>query len=103
MAGGLLLLTKLKVLAAFEGNLKLRLALLAFEAEHDLLRGLGLLVENGLRLASKSHLLPVVASLALGKVRRLASLVLRHLVHGVLPALFALAKGAALFRDVDLQ
>ena len=90
------------MLAALEGNLKLRLALLALEAEHDLLRGLSLLVKDGLGLSAKSHLLPVVASLALGKVGSFASLVLRHLVHLVLPALFTLAEGAALFGNIDL-
>jgi len=103
VAGGLLLLTELEVLAALEGNLELRLAFLAFEAEHNLLRGLGLLVEHGLRLAAKSLLLPVVAALALSKVRGFTSLVLGHLVNLVLPALFALAEGAALLGDIHLR
>merc|ERR1739848_242587 len=66
----------------------------------QLLVGLGLLVEHGLGLSTISLLLHVVTALALGKQRRLANLVLRHLVHGVALALAAPAKGAALLGDV---
>ena len=68
---GLLVTAKLEVLAALEGELGLGLALRALEAQHDLLGRLGLLVEDGLRLASVSGLLAVVPALALGEERGL--------------------------------
>jgi len=48
-----------------------------------------------------SRLLAIVAALSLGKCRRLARLVLRHLVHRVLVALLRLAVSPAGFGDVD--
>ena len=74
---------------------------LALQSQHDLLRRLRLLVEDGLRLAAEAHLLRVVPSLALREVTGLAGLVLRHLVDLVLAALLVLAVGLALLRDVD--
>lgn len=62
-----------------------------------------LLLEDGLSLATETGLLPVVAALALGVERGLASLVLGHLVQGVLAALLARAEGLARLRDVHLQ
>ena len=59
-----------------------------------------LLVEDGLCLTTVTLLLPVVTPLSLGKPRRLARLVLRDLVHGVLAALSRVAKGTLLLRDV---
>jgi len=95
-----LLVSELKVLAALEGELRLGLADLALEPEHDLLGSLRLLVEDGLRLTSESHLLHVVAALSLSKVGRLSSLVLGDLVVSVLAALLALAKRLALLGHV---
>jgi hypothetical protein len=83
------------VLAALERDLVLGLARGALEAEDDLLGGLGLLVEDGLGLATVTALLPVVTALALGGERVLALLVLGDLVGGVLLAGLALAEGAA--------
>jgi hypothetical protein len=56
---------ELDVLGALDGAKALGLALLvrALNAQHDLLGGLGLLVENGLRLSTESRLLSVVTTL----------------------------------------
>lgn len=59
----LLLVDKLEVLGALEGVVRLVLALDTLEAEHNLLGGLGLLVENGLGLTTVTLLLAVVATL----------------------------------------
>merc|ERR1719171_2668185 len=83
----LLLAADLEVLAALDGVHVDRLALLALEAQHDLLRRLGLLLEHRLRLPAEPALLPVVPPLPLGVQRGLARLVLRHLVHLVVLAL----------------
>jgi hypothetical protein len=99
---GLLVTTKLEVLAALESELLLGLAGSALEAEDNLLGGLGLLVEDGLGLTTVTALLPVVTALTLGVQRGLASLVLGDLVLGVLVALPALAVGPAGFGNVDL-
>jgi len=81
--GGVLLLlvtTELKVLASLERNVRSVLALGALESEHDLLGGLGLLVEDGLGLTTVTLLLPVVTTLTLSVQRSLTSLVLGDLV-----------------------
>ena len=62
----LLLGTELEVLRPLDGLHPLRLALRALELQHDLLRRLRLLVEDGLRLTAKACLLLVVPPLALG-------------------------------------
>jgi len=62
---GLLVTTELKVLASLERELCLGLAADALETEHDLLGGLGLLVEDGLGLTSVTGLLAVVTTLSL--------------------------------------
>ncbi len=49
---GLLVTTKLEVLATFDGQLHLVLADVALETEDDLLSSLRLLVENGLGLTT---------------------------------------------------
>lgn len=101
----LLVTAKLEVLAALERHLVLGLARGALEAEDDLLgllsatsaartHSLGLLVEDGLGLATVTALLPVVTTLALGGERVLALLVLSDLVGRVLLAGLALAEGA---------
>ena len=65
---GLLLLgAKLEVLAALDRELGLLLALAALHTQRDLLCGLRLLVENGLRLSTETALLPVVPPLACEK------------------------------------
>ena len=108
-------LPKLEVLAALERELLLRLAGRAFlsnpvfsdpspaskpppkglshQPENDLLGGLRLLVEDGLRLTTVTGLLAVVTALALRERRGLAGLVLSDLVQSVLAALAALAEG----------
>lgn len=98
----LLLVTKLEVLAALNRPLRLVPAARALKAQRDLLGRLGLLVEDGLRLAAKAGLLHVITPLALGVVGRLARLVLRHLVQLVLPALLAGAQRLARLRDDNL-
>merc|ERR1719198_2884298 len=90
---------ELEVLAALDGEHLLRLALGALHLQHDLLRGLRLLVEHGLGLAAETGLLRVVTTLTLRGERVLALLVLRDLVVRVLLAL--LAEGVARLRDVD--
>lgn len=79
------------------------LALGALQTEDNLLGGLGLLVEDGLGLATVAGLLAVVAALTLGKDGGLAGLVLGDLVHGVAAALLAGAQRATSLRNVDLQ
>lgn len=53
------------MLAALEAELRLSLAIRAFQPEHHLLGRLGLFVEDGLRLPAVAGLLAVVAALAL--------------------------------------
>lgn len=91
------------MLASLERQLGLGLALDALESQHDLLGGLGLLVEDGLGLTTITGLLAVVSSLTLGKQGGLAGLVLGDLVLGVLAALTALAVGVAGLGNVDLS
>lgn len=78
--------------ASLERELLLRLARGTFESENDLLRGLGLLVEDGLGLSSVSRLLAIVPTLSLCECRGLSCLVLGDLVQSVLAAFAALAE-----------
>ena len=96
-----LLRAELEVLRPLQAQLLLRLALLALQAKDDLPRRLGLLVEDGLRLPAKPHLLRVVPALPLGEVERFSGLVLGDLVDLVLAALLARAEGLVLLGDVD--
>lgn len=57
------------MLATLEGELGLGLALHALQSQHNLLRGLRLLVENGLGLTTITALLTVVSTLTLAVVR----------------------------------
>ena len=100
---GLLLAADLKVLAPLDRVHVHGLAHLALQAQHDLLRRLGLFVEDGLGLAAKARLLAVVAPLSLGVEGGLPGLVLGDLVHLVLAAGLALAEGALGLGDVDLE
>lgn len=99
MARLCLLGSELKMLRALKNKLLLRLTFLAFKTEHNLTSGFRLFVEDRLRLTTKTHLLRVVTSLSLSKVRRLTSLVLSNFVHGMLLAFGA--KGATFFWDID--
>lgn len=81
-----LLGTELEMLGTLETKLLLRLTFLAFKTKNNLTSCLSLFVEDGLCLTSKTHLLGVVTSLSLSKVRCLTSLVLGHLVDLVLLA-----------------
>lgn len=87
----LLVTTQLEVLASLQGELSLGLADNTLQSQHNLLGGLGLLVEDGLGLTTETTLLTVVSSLTLGEKGSLTGLVLGHLVLGVLAALLALA------------
>ena len=60
-------------------------------------------MEDGLRLATKTSLFPVVTTLTLSKEGGLASLVLCHLVLLVAAALGSRAVCVADFGDVDLE
>lgn len=64
------------MLAALQRQLRLGLAARALETKHNLLGGLGLLVENGLGLSSVTGLLPVVTTLSLCEERGLRDWVL---------------------------
>ena len=68
------------LLAALEREVRAVLAHGALETQHDLLGGLGLLLEDGLGLTTVTLLLAHVTTLTLRKVGRLAGLVLGHLV-----------------------
>ena len=81
------LLSEFKMLRSLDTELLLGLALFAFQSEDYLTCRLGLFVKDRLGLSTKSHLLGIITTLALGKVRRLTGLVLGHLVDGVLFAL----------------
>jgi len=96
-----LLRSELEVLRPLERQLLLRLTLLALQTEHDLAGRLGLLVEDGLRLPSETHLLRVVTTLPLGEVRGLPGLVLRDLVYLVVAALARGAVGLPFLGYVD--
>merc|ERR1719203_1621669 len=80
---------ELEVLCALNGLHALRLALRALELEHNLLRGLRLLVEHGLRLTAEPCLLLVVPPVPLSLASLLPGLVLGDLVRRVLLALLA--------------
>ena len=88
---GLLLLgvgTQLEVLGTLDGNHAFVLALGAFQLQHDLLRGLGLLLEHRLRLTTETTLFAIVTTLTLSEQGRLTGLVLGDFVQGVLAASF---------------
>jgi hypothetical protein len=55
------------VLATLESQLALGLALDALQSQHNLLGGLGLLVEDRLSLTTVTGLLAVVTALSLGE------------------------------------
>jgi hypothetical protein len=84
-----LLGTKLEVLGTLKSQVLLGLTFLALQTKHNLTCGLGLLVEDGLGLTSKTHLLGIVTTLSLGEVGCLSGLVLGDLVVLVLTALLA--------------
>jgi hypothetical protein len=99
MARLCLLGSELKMLRALKNKLLLRLTFLAFKTEHNLTSSFRLFVEDRLRLTTETHLLRVVTSLSLSKVRRLTGLVLSNFVHTMLLAFGA--EGAAFFWDID--
>lgn len=100
MTGSSSLLSKFEVLGSLKAQLLFGLAFLAFQTKNNFTGSLRLLVENRLGLTSETHLLRVVTSLSLGKVGSLTSLVLRHLVDGVLLALSPTVC-LAFFRNID--
>jgi len=63
---------QLEVLASLQRKLGLCLAAHALQPKHDLLRGLGFLVEHGFGLTTVTGLLAVVTPLSLGEERSLA-------------------------------
>jgi hypothetical protein len=93
------LLTQLEMLRTLQAQLLLGLTFLALQSKDNLSRRLGLFVKDGFGLSTKSHLLTIVPTLALGKVGRLTCLVLCHLVVFVLLAL-ATAVRLAFFRYI---
>ena len=96
-----LLGTKLEVFGPLKGQMLLGLTFLALQTENDLTCGLRLLVEDGLGLTSETHLLGVITTLSLGKVRGLSGLVLGDLVDLMLAALLASAEGLTFFGHVN--
>ena len=58
---------KFEVLASLQRQLCLRLARCALQSQHDLLRCLGLLVENRLRLTTITGLFAIISTLSLGE------------------------------------
>lgn len=88
------------MLASLDGNLLTGFAFGALHSQDDLLGGLGLLTQDGLRLTSEALLFSVVTTTSLGSAGFLALLVLGHFVEGVLFAL-ALAVCSSGFRNVD--
>lgn len=91
------------MLASLDGVLRNMLATLALKPQHDLLGGFGLFVEDRLGLTTVTRLLPIITPLSLGSKTILSLLVLRHLVQGVLSALFTLAICLLCLRDVHLK
>lgn len=98
---GLLLLSKNERFASADNAEMTVLGLGALKLEGDILRGLGLLAEHWLGLATETGLLGVVAALTLSSCGILALLVLGDLVDSVLSKLGAVAP--ELLWDVDLN
>ena len=96
-----LLGTQLEVFSPFQSQMFLCLASLAFQTKHNLTCGLCLLVKDGLRLTTETHLFGIVTTLSLGEVRGLSRLVLGYFVDLVLAAFFAGTKSFAFFGHVD--
>jgi hypothetical protein len=107
------------MLASLQRQLCLSLACRTLQSQHNLLRSLSLLVEDGLRLTTITGLFAIITTLSLREqgslyfVRlysglhvhgeaNLSGFVLGDLVLGVLSAVLALAVGASGLRDVDL-
>jgi len=80
----LLVTAKLEVLASLDDQELLLLGFGALKTEHDLLGGLGLLVEDGFGLSTVSGLFAIVTTLTLSVQGSFTSLVLGHLEGGVL-------------------
>jgi hypothetical protein len=97
----LLLGTELEVLRPLQREVLLCLTLLAPQAQDDHVGRLGFLVENGLGLTTKTHLLGVIMAFLLGKVGRLAQLVLGYLVDLVQTPLASGAVRLAFLGHVD--
>ncbi|CDK26984.1 unnamed protein product [Kuraishia capsulata CBS 1993] len=89
----LLVTTQLEVLTTLQSQLGLGLTSNTFQSQHNLLGSLGFLVENWLGLTTVTGLLTVVTTLTLGVQGSLTSLVLGHLVLGVLAASLTFAVG----------
>ena len=68
------------MLASLDGDLLLGLAHSALHSEHDLLGGLGLLLEDGFGLTTETLLFSVITSTTLREGRLLTLLVLGYLV-----------------------
>jgi hypothetical protein len=87
MTSGRSLLTELEMLSPLQAQLLLGLTFLALQSKDNLSCRLGLFVKDGLCLSTESHLLGIVTTFSLSKVRCLTSLVLCDLVVFVLLAL----------------
>merc|ERR1719334_265155 len=101
LALSLLVTTKLKVLASFDGEHSLRPAVLfhTFQPQHDLLCRFGLFTENRLGLSTVTGLLSVVSPLTLGVKGILSLLVLGNFVRLVLLALLAVCPAGLWYVD----
>jgi len=80
----LLVTAKLEVLASLDDQELLLLGFGALKTKHNLLGGLGLLVEDGFGLSTVSGLFAIVTTLTLGVQGSFTRLVLGHLEGGVL-------------------
>lgn len=99
---GLLITAEFEGLAALQDELMLVLADRAFKTQNNLLRGFGLLVEDGLGLTTVAGLLAIVTALSLSKNGGFAGFVLGHLVGSVTATLFTSTKGLTSLRNVNL-
>merc|ERR1719384_3097825 len=95
----LLFSSELEVLGSLDGTLVLPLAGGTLQPQHQLLRGLGLLSQDGLGLTTESPLLAIVPAPALGLLGLGRLLVLGHLHLHVLVALGA--EGVTTFGHVN--
>lgn len=97
----LLLTSKLKVLASFQGQLCFRPAIDTLQSDADLLCRLCLLVKDWLGLATISPHLSIVPALSQGNQRRFSSLVLSDSVLSVLLATLSLAVRPPCLGNID--
>lgn len=100
---GLLLTTKFKMLAALEDLLNSVFAFSAFHTKDDLFCRFGFTTKNWFLLATISLLFGIVTTLSLSQERWFTSLVLGHLVEGMLSTFLAWTEGISCFGNIYLS